>query len=394
MNASLPSKLGRFILIPLALGALVVGLLVGASSPTSGSPTTTTLSTFPTSTSTSSSSIVTVPGSSSTSTTIASDLVWPQRGSAAIIVPELGVETASPSQPVEPIASLTKMMTAWVVLHRLPLSGTETGPCEVMNTSDLELYNDDVDLDLSVVKIVANERLCERTLLRGMLVHSAGDYAQLLAGLTGMRTATFVAAMNQAARTLKLNSTHYVDVTGLSAGDRSTAENQATMAATLMNDEPVVQSIVDLSEVSLPVAGVVSSYTPYVGEANVVGVKSGFTTAAGGCDVMAMDDRIGNAVITTYAVVLGEHSDNPLGTAGLDALTLSHSIRTLMARVGTTSGPQLRWIGPSTDVVTTTTSTTSTTTTTTTTMPTTTSTSTPSTTTSSTTSTTTTTTIP
>jgi D-alanyl-D-alanine carboxypeptidase len=167
--------------------------------------------------------------------------------------------------------------------------------------------------------------------------------------------------MNQDARALKLTSTHYVDVTGLSQGDKSTAENQATMAATLMNDEPVVQSIVDLSEVSLPVAGVVSSYTPYVGDANVVGVKSGFTNAAGGCDVMAMDDRIGNTVITTYAVVLGEHSDNPLGTAGLDALTLSHSIRTLMARVGTTSGPQLRWIGPSTDVVTTTTSTTTTT---------------------------------
>ena len=289
-------------------------------------------------------------------------------------MPELGVETASPNQPIEPIASLTKMMTAWVALHHLPLSGTETGPCENMNTSDLEIYNDDVALDLSVVKIVANERLCERTLLRGMLVHSAGDYAQLLAGLTGMRTGTFVAAMNQDARALKLDSTHYVDVTGLSQGDKSTAENQATMAATLMNDEPVVQTIVDLSEVSLPVAGVVSSYTPYVGQANVVGVKSGFTNAAGGCDVMAMDDRIGNTVITTYAVVLGEHSDNPLGTAGLDALTLSHSIRTLMARVGTTSGPQLRWIGPSTDVVTTTTSTTPTTTSTSTTSTTTTST--------------------
>ncbi len=236
-----------------------------------------------------------------------------------------------------------------------------------MNANDVELYNDDVALDLSVVKIVAGERLCESTLLRGMLVHSAGDYAQLLAGLTGLRTATFIAAMNQDARVLGLDSTHYVDVTGLAQGDTSTAEDQATMAASLMNDEPVVQAMVDLRDVSLPVAGIVSSFTPYVGQANVVGVKSGFTNAAGGCDVMAMDDRIGSAVITTYAVVLGEHGDNPLGTAGLDALTLSHSIRTLMARVGTISGPQVRWIGPTTDVVTTTTSTTTTTSSTTTT---------------------------
>ena len=273
-------------------------------------------------------------------------------------MPELGVETATAAQPIEPIASLTKMMTAWVTLHRLPLSGSETGPCEVLSESDVDLYDHDVALDESVVQIVKGERICESTLMRGMLVHSAADYAQLLAGLTGMHMATFVAAMNQDARALGLTHTHYVDVVGISTGDTSTAENQATMAATLMDDEPVVRSMVDLSEVSLPVAGVVGSFTPYAGEGNVVGVKSGFTTAAGGCDVMAMEDRIDNAVVMTYAVVLGEHSDDPLGTAGLDALTLSHSIRTLMARVATPSGPQVRWIGPTADVVTTTTSTT------------------------------------
>ena len=215
------------------------------------------------------------------------------------------------------------MMTAWVALHRLPLSGDGTGSCLVVDTSDLEMYNTDIATDLSVVKIVSGETLCERTLLRGMLVHSAADYAQLLVSLTGMQLPTFVAAMNQSARALKLNATHYVDVTGISAGDTSTAENQATMAAALMNGEPVVQGIVDLSQVSLPVVGVVASFTPYAGQGNVVGVKSGFTDAAGGCDVMAMVDRIDDTVITTYAVVLGEHGDNPLGTAGLDALTLS-----------------------------------------------------------------------
>lgn len=263
------------------------------------------------------------------------------------------------------------MMTAWVALHRLPLSGTETGPCFAVSANDVDLYYDDVAMDESSVQIAQGETLCESTLLRGMLVHSAADYAQLLASLTGMRMATFVAAMNQSARALGMKETHYSDVVGISAGDVSTAQDQARLAALLMKDEPVVEGIVDLSEVSLPIAGVVSSFTPYAGEGNVVGVKSGFTNAAGGCDVMAMEDRIGDTVITTYAVVLGEHGDDPLGTAGLDALTLSHSIRNLMARVATPSGPEVRWIGPAGDVVatttTTTTSTTSTTSTTTTT---------------------------
>jgi D-alanyl-D-alanine carboxypeptidase (penicillin-binding protein 5/6) len=279
-------------------------------------------------------------------------LSWPSKGSAAIYVPQLSVAASSPRQPREPIASLTKMMTAWVVLHRLPLTAGETGPCETVNASDLSLYHWDLAVDLSSAAIVEGETLCESTLLRGMLVHSASDYAQLLVVLVGMHEPTFISAMNQDARALGLKQTSYVDVMGLSTGDLSTAQNQAVLAATLMTDEPVVQGMVDLSQVALPVAGVVTSFTPFVGQGGVIGVKSGFTTAAGGCDVMAVDDYIGSSVIVTYAVVLGEHSDNPLGTAGNDALLLSRSIRASMANVETTSGREIEWIGSPTDVTT------------------------------------------
>lgn len=230
----------------------------------------------------------------------------------------------------------------------------------------MALYDYDNATDQSGVRIVLGERLCESTLLRGMLVHSAGDYAQLLAVLTGMRQATFVAVMNQTAKSLGLRETHYVDVTGISTGDTSTAQNQVTMAADLMTKEPLVQSIVILPQVSLPLAGIVSSFTPYTGEGNVIGVKSGYTSEAGGCDAMAMLDEIGGAAYTTYAVVLGEHTDNPLGTAGSDALALSQSIRASIARVRTPTGLEVLWIGSPGDVTTTTTSTTTTTTTTTT----------------------------
>jgi D-alanyl-D-alanine carboxypeptidase (penicillin-binding protein 5/6) len=243
------------------------------------------------------------------------------------------------------------MMTAWVVLHRLPLVAGESGPCLTVNAADVALYNNDIDNDLSSVKIIPGVTLCENLLLRGMLVHSAADYAQLLVVLAGMHEPTYVAAMNQAARSLGLHNTGYVDVTGISNGDRSTAQDQATLAADLMTEEPVVQGIVDLQEVSLPVAGVVESFTPFVGQGNVVGVKSGFTNAAGGCDVMAAQDNFVSSVITTYAVVLGEHGPNPLGTAGIDALDLSRSVRSLIARVRTPTGVEVEWIGSSDDVV-------------------------------------------
>jgi D-alanyl-D-alanine carboxypeptidase (penicillin-binding protein 5/6) len=359
------------VVIPLlGVGAVAVGLIVGVSPGTATSATTsTTVST----TTTSTSSTTTIPGvTTTTSLPVATttlprpSLAWPSQGSAAIIVPQLSVTAASPNQPRQPIASLTKLMTAWVALHRLPLAVGETGPCEVVNASDMALYNYDNATDQSGVKIVMGQTLCERTLLRGMLVHSAGDYAQLLAALTGMHQATFVAVMNQTARSLGLFETHYVDVTGISTGDMSTAQNQVIMADDLMTKEPIVQSIVILTHVSLPFAGIVASFTPFTGQGNVIGVKSGYTSEAGGCDAMAMVDEIGGTAYTTYAVVLGEHTYNPLGTAGDDALALSHSIRTSMARVVTPLGLEVRWIGPPSDVSTTTTTTTSTTTTTTT----------------------------
>jgi D-alanyl-D-alanine carboxypeptidase (penicillin-binding protein 5/6) len=68
-------------------------------------------------------------------------------------VPQLSVAASSPNQPRVPIASLTKMMTAWVVLHKLPLTSGESGPCLTVNGADLALYNNDVDNGLSSVKI-------------------------------------------------------------------------------------------------------------------------------------------------------------------------------------------------------------------------------------------------
>lgn len=243
-------------------------------------------------------------------------------------------------------------MTTWVVLHRLPLSPGQSGPCEIVSAADVAIYDYDVESGQSSVKIVLGQKLCENVLLRGVLVHSAGDYAELLSMLTGMHEPTFVAAMNQAARALGLRHTHYVDVTGISNGDLSIARDQATLAADLMTNEQIVRGIVDLPQVFLPVVGVVQSYTPFVGEGNVVGVKSGFTNAAGGCDVMAVQDLIMNTVITTYAVVLGEHSSNPLGSAGDDALALSRSIRSSIARVATPTGLRIEWIGSPTDLMT------------------------------------------
>lgn len=252
-----------------------------------------------------------------------SSIDWPSVGSAALVIPSLNVATSS-NDDVVPIASLTKLMTAYVVLKKLPLALGQSGPCITVSDNDVATYDALALQDQSAVLVQAGEKLCELDLLNGLLVHSASNYAVLLANMVSGNTTTFVGLMNQAAATLGLTGTVYADVSGYDPGSVSTALDQGRLAALLM-ESPLVRSIVDQSSVTLPVAGTVDSFTPYVGTDNVIGVKSGRTSAAGGCDVMAMTFRLGKKTRTLFAVVLGQEGGDLLGPAGSAALALAQS---------------------------------------------------------------------
>lgn len=383
--------LRRGTLVAVGFSGLLVATLIVVTPEIARSSTTTTTST---STSTSTTTTTTLAGTTtttlsgttttSTSTTTTTlpavipaklRLPWPKQGSAAIAVPALSVAAASPSQPQQPIASLTKMMTTWVVLQHLPLTYSQRGPCLNVTANEVAMYHFDVATDQSNAAIANGETLCEGTLLRGLLVHSAGDYGSLLVTMLGMTQDQFVNEMNRDAKAFGMTHTHYVDYTGISPYDRSTAQDQAIIAVALMTNEPIVRSIVALPRVRLPVAGVVISYTPLVGQHGVVGVKSGYTNLAGGCDVMAINYSLNGTVITTYAVDLGQHGGDALNIAGLANLLLSHTLRAQFVRVVGTNGTTVEWEGwpgyvvAPTTTTTTTTSTSTTTTTTTTTIP-------------------------
>jgi D-alanyl-D-alanine carboxypeptidase (penicillin-binding protein 5/6) len=250
-------------------------------------------------------------------------LVWPSVGSAALDIPFLDVDE-SHNDAVVPIASLTKMMTAYVALQKLPLAIGETGPCHVVSADDVTTYDEMSDIDESSVPVAVGEQLCEIDLLNGLLVHSAGNYAVMLANMVAGSNTAFVADMNHDATALGLSGTHYVDASGFSPHSVSTALDQARLAALLMRSA-LVRSIVIQTSVTLPVAGQEDSFTPFVGEDNVIGVKSGRTDEAGGCDVMAMTFQDGSTTRVLYAVVLGQRGGNLLGPAGDAALALADS---------------------------------------------------------------------
>jgi D-alanyl-D-alanine carboxypeptidase (penicillin-binding protein 5/6) len=248
---------------------------------------------------------------------------WPAGVESAIAIPVLGVNVQSGPEVPQPIASLTKMMTAHVVLTDHPLSVGNQGPTITITQNDVTLYNEDVQSDQTNIQVAAGEVLTEDQMLEGMLVHSASNFADLLAIWDAGSVSAFVTKMNASAAALGMTQTQYVDASGFSTQSVSTAADQLKVATQDVAN-PVFDQIVDMPTVTLPVGGTVGSATPLVGIDDVVGVKSGFTSAAGGCDILALQEDVHGLPVEVLGAVVGDHvGTDPITGAGLDALSIA-----------------------------------------------------------------------
>ena len=260
-------------------------------------------------------------------------LPWPATGQGAIAIPAIGVSVASgPEQPT-PVASLTKLMTAYVVLHDHPLAPNDPGPTITVTQADVDDYDNDTVDDDANAQVTLGEELTEQQVMSGLLVHSADNYADLLARWDAGSIPAFVAKMNAAAAHLGMSQSHWADPSGVSPSSVSTAADILKVAAPDMANAEIA-SIVKMSSVTLPVAGTISTYTPLLGLQGVIGVKSGFTTAAGGCDVLAALRTVHGRPVLLLAAVTGQTGPEVLAQAGLHGLALVDAVGPL---IGTTA---------------------------------------------------------
>ena len=120
---------------------------------------------------------------------------------------------------VTPIASVTKLMTAMVVLDaNLPLDE----PLDV-DMGDLDMIKG------SSSRLSMGVELPRREMLRLALMASENRAASALARHHPGGTSAFVAAMNAKAKSLGMTNTHFDDSTGLSPSNVSTARDLAKM---------------------------------------------------------------------------------------------------------------------------------------------------------------------
>jgi D-alanyl-D-alanine carboxypeptidase (penicillin-binding protein 5/6) len=249
------------------------------------------------------------PASSSSSAASPSDAtsrtVWPAYGQAAFIRTGQSEIQVGPNQHATPIASVAKVMTAYLVLLDHPLRLGQDGPTITLTDADVADADRRRRQGESVVPVAAGEHLTERQALQALLLPSANNIAAVLARWDAGSLNRFVGRMNASARALGMTQTHYTDPSGYEDATVSTATDQVRVVIRAMR-LPVFASIVATASAVLPVAGVVHNTNRLLGHNGFVGVKTGSLDAAGGCFAFRAIRWIGGKRTTITGVVLGQ----------------------------------------------------------------------------------------
>ena len=217
-------------------------------------------------------------------------IAWPASGVSAAGISGIGVLPGPGASRPVPIASVAKVMTAYVILRDHPLGAGEQGPVIVVQPGEAAAYPAQRGNGDSLVAVTAGEQLTERQALEALLLPSADNVAWILARWDAGRQAAFTARMNTIARRLGMTRTRYTDPSGLSASTTSTAADQVRLGLAAMS-EPALAQIVALPSAVIPVAGVVRNYNTLLGQDGITGLKTGSDTAAGGCVLLAAWER-------------------------------------------------------------------------------------------------------
>jgi len=189
-----------------------------------------------------------------------------------------------------PIASLTKLMTAVIVLDNYNMSDTVV----VGKTAGAQ---DPRKQDLKIGDVLSVENFLDI-----MLVGSSNISAYALSEIIGEQK--FVELMNQRAIDMGLKDTFFADPTGLSSKNVSTASDLAKFAEYIIKNYPKISSISKVEEMYIPKFGNIINTNQLLGEfPEIVCSKTGFTSAASGCLLMVVNNPKNNNYLIN--VILG-----------------------------------------------------------------------------------------
>jgi D-alanyl-D-alanine endopeptidase (penicillin-binding protein 7) len=227
-----------------------------------------------------------------------------QSGKSAFVadVKSAGVLYTYKPHDVHSIASLTKLMTALVVLES-----------DVELDGDVTLVREDFDAESrSTLRI--GDTLPRKDALRALMIGSINELGNAFSRTSGMTRPEFIEEMNKKAAELNLTSFNFVDPTGLDEGNRGSAADVAALLTIAIRHSEIREAMQEDFVILTTKVGrqytidttnlLLSSYlneAPY----RIIGAKTGSLPTTGYNLAQVTHNGDGNEVVT---VLLG--SDN------------------------------------------------------------------------------------
>ncbi|GLW55356.1 serine hydrolase [Kitasatospora phosalacinea] len=229
------------------------------------------------------------------------NIPWPTRGQAAAEVVGVGSLGASGEETPVPIASVTKVMNAYLILQAHPLKKGESGP---VITVDQQAAQESGNSDESTVVLKEGQQLTEYEALEMLMLPSANNVARLLARWDSGSEAEFLKKMNATAAQLGMTNTTYADPAGYVNDTKSTAKDQLKLAEKVMQME-IFRQIVAEPDTRFNGQRVYNT-NALLGKNGNIGVKTGSSTPAQSCLMWAAVKEIGGEERMILGVTLGQ----------------------------------------------------------------------------------------
>ena len=200
---------------------------------------------------------------------------------------------------IEP-ASLTKLMTAYVVLFEIDRGG-------ISLEDEVKISEKAWRMGGSRMFIKVNSHVSVKELLKGLIIQSGNDASVALAEHIASNEPAFVELMNQHAERLKMNTTHFNNSTGWPDKDHyTTARDLAKLSQAIINDFPKHYSEYKQKEYTYNNIRQYNRNRLLWLDDRVDGLKTGHTEAAGYCLISSAK----NSNMRLISVVIGTNKDD------------------------------------------------------------------------------------
>ncbi|WP_169078399.1 D-alanyl-D-alanine carboxypeptidase family protein [Microcella alkalica] len=245
---------------------------------------------------------------------------------------------------VRPIASITKVVTALVVLEQAPLAAGESGPTITLDTAAGRLDEEYRARNGSVAPAEAGLQLTQRQLIDLMLVWSANNYADTLAIWAFGSTENYLAAAAEYLDRHGIENLQVADATGFSPDSAGTPRALLELAR-LAAAHPVVAESAAQEVIDVPGVGRFENRNLALGRDGVTGLKTGTTEEAGACLLFSGRAQIDGETVDVVGVVLDAEVQSQ---AAADARALLTSVVDdyRLVTVAEPGEPVARWRAP------------------------------------------------